>query len=156
MTVLVDGLGFEELGDGSDSAQKAAELNITGSVTAGAQISGLNVFAQGSGVFGRVSTTDGAVFSSVYGAVTPGSPGTFGVTIQAGRVGPLIAATGSILFPRAFTNRDYIVSVSAEGPFADGLGSLVPYVSSGITHATSGCTINAGSGYVYNWVAVGL
>ncbi len=34
MATLVDGLGNEELGDVSDTAQKTAQLNITGSVTA--------------------------------------------------------------------------------------------------------------------------
>ena len=156
MTTLVDGLGFEELGDASDSAEKPSQLNITGSVTSASQISGLNVFAAGSGTFGRIGNANGAIFSSIYGATTPGSPGTYGVTVQAGRAGPLITTTGSIIFPIAFTNRNYVVAISPESPTADGIGSTVPYISSGITHATSGCTINAGSGYVYNWIAVGL
>lgn len=105
---------------------------------------------------GRAGDSNGAIFSSIYGATTPGSPGTYGVKVQAGRAGPLIAATGSIVFPVLFTNRDYIVTLSPESPVADGLGSTVPYISSGISHATSGCTINAGSGFVYNWIAVGI
>ena len=120
---------------------------VTGSFT--------NIRTGGSIVAQRINDGNGAVFSAIYGATTPGSPGLYGPLVQAGRVGPLIAATGSIVFPIAFTTRDYVVTLTPESPVADGLGSTVPYVSSGITHATTGCTINAGSPYIYSWIAVG-
>ena len=106
---------------------------------------------------GSVFDTGGRIRSVMYGAgETIGSPGTFGAFIQAGRAGPLINTTGSIVFGQAFTNRDYIVTVSPEDPTVDGIGSIIPVVVSGITHATSGCTITAQSGARYNWTAVGI
>lgn len=141
--------------DGIPSTQTDSS-NFSGTNVLGVTGSFTNVTVGGSIVAGRINDANNAVFSVIYGGTTPGSAGTYGARVQAGRVGPLIAGTGSIVFPLAFTNRNYVVSLAAEGPVADGLGSTVPYISSGITHATSGCTINAGSGYVYNWVAVGI
>ena len=101
----------------------------------------------------RVST----IFSTAAGQVAVlGSAGTFGAIVQAGFTGPLLAATGSAVFGTAFTNRDYIVSVSPISPLNDGLGSTVPYTLSGISHATTGCTITGVSGTKYQWIAVGI
>ena len=100
---------------------------------------------------GRPGDNNGAIFTA-----SLGSPGGFGAMIQAGFTGPLLTTTGSAVFARAFTNRNYIVTVSPIDPLNDGLGSTVPYTLSGISHATSGCTITGVSGTTYQWVAVGI
>ena len=141
------GLTFDGIPSTRNDSSTFSGTNFQGATFSGATFIG--------SFTGRAGDSNGAIFSSIYGASTPGSPGTYGVIVQAGRVGPLIAATGSIVFPVAFTNRDYVVTCTPESPLADGLGSTVPSISSGITHATSGCTINAGSNFIYSWIAVG-
>lgn len=158
---LIDGLGFEEVNQSGLSTELVQTTSgvhtrlVATNVIGTTNVSGLDIFAAGSLLASRLTEPNGAVFSSVHGGVTPGSPGTFGAIVQAGRVGPLIAATGSIVFPIAFTNRNYVVTLSPESPIGDGVGSTVPYTLSGVSHATSGCTITAVSGTAYLWVAVG-
>ena len=110
-----------------------------------------DIRAAGSFIGQRLNEPNGAVFTA-----SLGSPGGFGAIVQAGFAGPLVNTTGSAVFARAFTNRDYIVTVSPITPLNDGLGSTVPYTLSGVSHATSGCTITGVSGTTYQWIAVGI
>ena len=177
MATLVDGLGGEELQDTSgfgDVGSKDVALWITGSITtqdtinaagtisgAGTMyilaLSGTNVFASDNVIGSGVSSAEGGIQSVNYGADAAGSPSVFGAFIQAGRAGPLIAATGSIVFGKAFTTDDYIITISPESPIVDGLGSIIPIVTSGnLLHSVSGCTFAAQSGGKYVWTAIGI
>lgn len=156
MTVLVDGLGFEELGDGSDSAQKTAQLNITGSVTAGAQISGLNVFAQGSGTFGRINNANGLIESIVRNS---GTTPTFGARIQFGSVVTGAEGFGSALFNTAFASTQYYwnAQIGSSSTFLTvDAGSWAVTVSGPAGKNISGVVFKGGPSAVYNWVAIGL
>ena len=143
------------LNDGLASLQ-----NFTSQVS-GAEIQGTSgLFTQLDGttlggtnitVIGSVTDADGRLRNTILG-----SAGTFGAFVQAGTTGPLLAGTGSAVFGRAFLTRNYIVTVSPIDPLNDGLGSTVPYTLSGITHATTGCTITGVSGTRYQWIAVGI
>ena len=69
----VDGLGYEEVGQ---LGSQVASLFLTGSIDAGAQISGLNVFATGSVQTGRLfaaSTISGAGLVNAANVVVAGS-----------------------------------------------------------------------------------
>lgn len=80
-----------------------------------------------------------------------GSPITYGAIVQAGTAGPLLAATGSIVFGRQFSSTGFIVTITPQVS-----GTLFPYVVSGTTtYTVSGITFGAQSGLAYNWVAVG-
>lgn len=74
MATLTDGLGFEELGDASDSAQKTSQLNITGSVVAGGIISAV-------GNISSASDISGAAF--VYGQDVVGTDSVSGLNMFA-------------------------------------------------------------------------
>src|SRR3990167_1961399 len=124
---------------------------IPSTQTDSSTFSGTNFLVGGSVTANRIGDANGAIFTA-----SLGSPGGFGAMVQAGFTGPLVNTTGSAVFARAFTNRDYIVTVSPITPLNDGLGSTVPYTLSGVSHATSGCTITGVSGTTYHWIAVGI
>lgn len=158
MATLVDGLGYDELGDSGDPGSKVTQLWITGSVVTqsdvnvAGNISGAGTLdIGGAAVVDSLNNDDGIVESNIIG-----SPAVYSSLVQAGFTGPLVAATGSAVFGKAFTNRGYVVTVSPATPVVDGIGSIVPQVTSGITHATTGCTIIGQSGASYHWIAVGL
>lgn len=154
MATIRDGLGFEELGDASDATAKAALINVTGSITAGQAISGLNVFAQGSGTFGRLTDANGALFP-----VNAGSPGAFGYSIQAGSAVTNSAGIGSVWFRRNFVNTQYFISLmpgstaAAEG-VQGVIGSMQPVISG--LKITSGLIFFGGPTQPYDYIAVGL
>lgn len=153
MATLVDGLGFEELGDAGDTGSKVAQLWITGSVTAEDQISGLNIFGTGS-----VTDGDGRVRASAIG-----SPGTFGVIMQAGSFLMPAGSLGSVAFKTDFAAADdyffqawprsglQIIDSVAAGSSA--------VVSSGTANSgrnTSGVNLIGGGGAVlYDYLAIG-
>jgi len=140
-----DGLGFEELGDSEDSAQKDAQLNITGSVTAGGQISGLNLFAAGSLVAGRLNDGNGALLP-----VSVGSPASFGAFAQAGSVSTAAGSGATLEFGQQFNTAVYYVQLTAA---ADNSG-VAPYVSGALN--VSGCEVVGEASTAYNYIAVGL
>ena len=111
--------------------------------------SGTNVLAV-TGSFTNVRGT----FTNLNGALASagiGSPITYGALVQAGVAGPLLAATGSIVFGRQFANATFVTVITPQVS-----GTLFPYVSSGTTtYTVSGITFGAQSGLAYNWVAVG-
>ena len=136
---MIDGLREGEL--------KAEQLDLTGSLFSLSQLSGLNLFAQGSGTFGRIGNANGAIFPA-----STGSPAVFGAFIQAGKAGPLLAATGSVVFGRQFTNQTFVVTVSPSES-----GTLPWSVSSGnTTYTISGITVNGQSGLSFHWMAAGV
>lgn len=97
----------------------------------------------------RVTTlvSTGAVQAGIVG-----SPATFGAFVQAGEGGPLLAATGSLVFGRAFTDSSYKLVVTAQES-----GTLHWKIASGTgTYSTSGATVAGQSGLKFNWVAVGI
>ena len=156
MTGLVDGLGFEELGDASDSAEKPSQLNITGSVTSASQISGLNVFSQGSGTFGRITNGDGALFPIVRNSGT--SP-TFGARVQVGSSLTGAEGFGSALFNTAFASTQYYwnAQIGSSSTFlAVDAGSWNVTISGPTGKNISGVVFKGGPSAVYNWVAIGL
>jgi len=64
-------------------------------------LSGLNVYAAGSGVLARVSNANGAIFSQIRGS---GTTGTYGAKIQFGSCITTSAGFGSAIFQEAFFN----------------------------------------------------
>jgi hypothetical protein len=141
---MLDGLRSQEL--------KEQQVDLTGSVFGFDSISGLNVFANGSLIANRINNANGALLPASVGNAAAGSPGLFGAFVQAGVTGQLLAATGSIIFGRAFSNGSFVVTVTPQVS-----GTLYPYVVSGTgTYSTSGITIGGQSGLAYNWIAVGL
>ena len=156
MTVLVDGLGGEELGDGVDNAQKASQLNITGSVTSASQISGLNVFAAGSVVTSRLATSQGAVFSPV---LNSGTSPTFGARINYGSTLTGAEGFGSAIFNTAFSNTQYYFSaqVGSTGGFLTvDAGSWAITISGPGGRLTSGVVFKGAPSSPYTWIAVGV
>ena len=156
MTVLRDGLGFEELGDAEDNASKPSQLNITGSVTSASQISGLNVFAQGSGTFGRITNADGTLFPIVRNSGT--SP-TFGARIQFGSTLTGAEGFGSAIFNTAFANTQYFFTaqVGSTGGFLSvDAGSWNITISGPGGRLTSGVVFKGAPSSPYTWVAIGL
>lgn len=149
MATLRDGLGFDELNDDSDTAQKTAQLNITGSVTAGAQVSGLNLFAAGSAMGGTVRDSLGRIRS----AVRSHAGSDYGLFVQAGSVATAAGSGGTIEFVESFASANYLLTLTPHN-FANGAGSVVPFVSG--TRNTSGCEVVGAASTVYNYVAVGL
>jgi len=128
---LVDGLGFEEVN------QSGLSTNLVQTV---------------SGVHTRTSSTtyvdnNGAIVSN-----SVGSPATYGALVQAGKAGPLLAATGSIVFGRQFADQTFVTTVTPSES-----GTLPWSVASGTTtYTVSGITVNGQSGLSFHWVAVGL
>lgn len=153
MASLRDGLGGEELAEsGLQAGGVSISPFIVGSLTATSFISGLNLYAVGSLVAGRLTDANGVLLPASVGATGAGSPGSFGAFVQAGVAGPLLAATGSIVFGRAFANSGFVVTITPQVS-----GTLYPFVSSGTTtYTVSGITFGAQSGLSYNWIAVGL
>jgi len=111
--------------------------------------SGTNFLVGGSVIAKRVNDSNGAIFSS-----NLGSPSTYGAFVQAGIAGPLLAATGSIVFGTNFSNQNFAITVTPIG------STVVPAsVQSGTTiYTVSGVTINGQSGTnaIYSWIAVGI
>lgn len=114
-------------------------VSTTGSLT--------NIILGGSIIAGRLNDGNGAIFSA-----DVGSPATFGAIVQAGTAGQLLAATGSIVFGRQFSNSSFIVTITPQTS-----GTLYPYIVSGTTTYTiSGVTYGGQSGLAYNWIAIGV
>lgn|SRR3990167_79064 len=91
--------------------------------------------------------TDGQLLSNGLG-----SPATYGAKIQAGTAGPLLGATGSIVFGTQFADTSFVVTITPQVS-----GTLYPYVASGTaTYSVSGITYGGQSGLAYNWIAVGV
>lgn len=181
MATLTDGLGFEELGDASDTGSKVSQIFITGSITTDSQVSGLNVYAtgsvvserilgtnvigtadisgldvygQGSGTFGRVTNADGALLP-----ISAGSPSVYGQTMQAGSTTTNAAGVGSVIFGRAFTDGNYRIflqpgSTAAAAGVQGVLGSMQPVISG--LKLDSGLAYYGGETQPYDYIAVGL
>lgn len=145
MAGLIDGLGYEELGDATgtgDTGSKVAALWVTGSVTSESQISGLNVFATGSVAGARINDSNGPIFS-----VSVGSPATYGLKIQAGSIVTAAGSGATIVFGTQFTNNQYKVAFGNVG------GSVVAFVSG--TTNVSGCAVVGAASQTYNYIAMG-
>ena len=179
MATLVDGLGFEELGDAGDPGSKVATLFLTGSITtqsdvnvagtiSGAgnsfatdvvgttSVSGLNVLAQASGTFGRVVDVSGAMFSISTGSSTLAP---HGVRIQVGSTETTAEGFGSCIFESHFANQGYFWAATL-GSSADTLttlaGSGLAVVSGTTPLNISGFIIKGAPASPYTWVAIGL
>ncbi len=156
MATLRDGLGGEEIaGSGLQAGATNLSPYFTGSVTSESQmqgtdligttsLSGLNVFATGSSLSGRITNVDGAVFPA-----TAGSPGKFGAIIQAGSSATAAGSGGFVALRQAFNNAEYFVTLT---PFSG--GSIAAFCS-GVFNATSGCNFVGGPSNRYGWMAVG-
>lgn len=130
------GLAF----DGIPSTQTDSS-NFSGTNVYATTISGVNY-----NITGSISDANGRVTSS-----STGSPATFGAFIQGGQGGPLLAATGSVVFGRLFSSSAYSLVISPN------ISGTLPWsVASGTgTYSTSGATVNGQSGLFFNWIAVG-
>ena len=109
------------------------------------QISGLNVYATGSGISARVEDTN-----SLLKSVSIASPGNFWALIQAGSVGTDAASGGFIALRQAFATADQYAVILT--PFSG--GSISAFVS-GVMNASSGCNIIGGPSNRYWWMAIG-
>jgi len=146
MASLRDGLGGEEV---QISGLQAGGTNIspywTGSITTESQISGLNVYANGSLVANRINDANGNILSN-----STGSPASYGIKIQVGTVATSAGSEGTIEFGTQFTNGNYIVTLTAG---SDNSGKA-PYVSG--ARNVSGCEIVGEASTTYNYIAAGL
>ena len=146
--MVVDGLGGEEINQ---------TVNVqTDYVNANISVSGLNVFAQGSGTFGRVTNADGPLFPIVRNSGT--SP-TFGARIQFGSVVTGAEGFGSALFNTAFASTQYYwnAQIGSSSTFLSvDAGSWNVTISGPAGRNISGVVFKGGPSTVYNWVAIGL
>jgi hypothetical protein len=103
------------------------------------------------GSFGTIRVTTLVATGQVTGGATVGSPSVNGAFVQAGEGGPLLAATGSLVFGRLFTDSSYKLVISPQ------ISGTLPWaVASGTgTYSTSGATVTGQSGLKFNWIAVG-
>lgn len=109
--------------------------------------SGTNFLVGGSLVANRINDSNGALFSA-----SVGSTAVYGAKVQAGTAGPLLAATGSIVFGTLFSNSNFVTVITPQVS-----GTLYPFIVSGTTtYSTSGITYGGQSGLSYNWIAVGV
>ena len=156
MATMVDGIGFEELGDVSDAGSKVAQIWITGSITTQS-----NLTAGGVGSVTGVFT--GSQIGDRLGTIRPvgidNATAIFGYRVQAGSVKTGDDASGLIHFKTNFANIHWFMTITPStltNPYlyqvTDGSG-LVPCIS-GIRN-DSGCWMYGGSQTVYDWIAVG-
>lgn len=140
---------------------RADQVDVAGSVVAAehvgtTQISGLNLFAQGSGLFGRVTNADGALFPIVRNS---GTTPTFGARIQFGSTLTGAEGFGSAIFNTQFANTQYYfgAQVGSTGGFLTvDAGSWVVTISGIAGRNVSGVTFKGAAAAPYTWFAVGL
>lgn len=137
MAGLIDGLGGEEV-DQTTNVKTAYVYATT-------EVSGLNVFAQGSGTFGRITNANGVLFPSIVG-----SPSVYGATIKAGTLATSAGSAGIIVFgtPYASTSWFAVLTAGSSG------GVNQAYVSG--ARNVSGAEVVGGASITYNYIAVGL
>lgn len=157
MATLRDGLGGEEL---AESGLQTGATNIspyfTGSITAesditsATQLSGLNIFAQGSVQAPVMRDTDGELNS----AIISQAANVYGMTIIAGSLLTGDSNVGVADFQAAdFANANYMFVATARQytiPGASGLN-----IGASGTRRASGLTVLGPSGTVFDWIAVG-
>lgn len=151
--VLIDGLGGEELGQ---PGSQVSSLFMTGSLTTDSQISGLDVFAQGSVIGGIINDADGAM-SSI--SIDSGTAGTFGPKIQIGSSLTGTEGFGSAIFNTQFANTNYYfnAAVGSTGGFLTvDAGSWVVTISGIAGRNVSGVTFKGAAAAPYTWIAIGL
>lgn len=151
MTTLVDGLGFEELGDAGDTGSKPSQLWITGSIVSQSDIqAGGNISGTGSVVGGIIHTANGALNSSIISQAA----NVFGMTVVAGSLLTDDGGVGVADFQAAdFANANYMFVATARDftlPASGGINLL----ASG-TRRASGLSVLGPSGTVFDWIAVG-
>ena len=140
MAGLVDGLGYEELGQ---VGSQVANLWLTGSIVAESKISGAQVFSAGSVRGKLIGDSDGKLRSSCIG-----SPSSFGKLVQGGNATLGAGSDVWIVFGTAFSSTPEIT-----------FGNLT---QAGNIWAVAG-SLNAGSAYVqgdnasdkFSWIAIG-
>jgi len=158
MTGLIDGLGFEEVNQSGLSTSLIQSVSgvhtrtIADNVIGLVDVSGLNMFAQGSVAAGKVETADGALTSI-------NNTDGFGARIETGSCATTATGFGSAVFQANFTDARYFWSATASsgGTFlAVNAGSVVPMVSGVLGLNISGFTFKAAPSTPYSWVAIGL
>lgn len=162
MPNLRDGLGFEEVNQSglttnlvqtvSGVHTRALASNVIGTT----DVSGLNLFAQGSGVFGRINDGNGALFPIVRNSGT--SP-TFGARIQFGSSITGAEGFGSAIFNTQFANSQYFWSAQAGstgGFLTVDAGSWVVTISGANGRNVSGVIFKGAPSTPYTWFAVGV
>ncbi|MCH7568494.1 MAG: hypothetical protein IIA87_03660 [Nanoarchaeota archaeon] len=163
MAGMVDGLGGEEVNQdvnvqtGSIITQgpiSGAGTIFGADIVGTTSISGLNLFATGSGTFGRIRNADGALLP-----ISEGSPAMYGLTMQVGTVTTDSNGIGDINLGLTFANATWSLSLTpgSTAVVAGNLtviGSMIPVVSG--LKVTSGTVFYGGDTQPYDYFAVGL
>lgn len=162
MPQLTDGLGFEEVNQSGLSTNLVQTVSgihtrVVGTNVVGTtDISGLNLFAQGSGLFGRVTNADGALFPIVRNS---GTTGVFGARIQFGSSITGAEGFGSAIFNTQFANTQYFFTAQAGstgGFLSVDAGSWNITISGPAGRNASGVTFKGAPSTPYSWIAVGV
>ena len=159
---MIDGLGFEEANQSGLSTNLVQTVSgihtrmLATNVIGTTNLSGLNIQAQGSGLFGRITNADGAVFPIVTGSATSA---VFGPRIQIGSTLTGAEGFGSAIFNTAFANTNYFFTaqVGSTGGFLSvDAGSWAVTISGPGGRLTSGVVFKGAPSSPYTWVAIGL
>lgn len=153
---MIDGLGFEEVEQSGLSTQLVQSVSgihtrVVGTNVIGiTDLSGLNIFAQGSVVGGVLNDADGAIKSVFQSQAAD----VFGMTVLAGSITTGDAQTAVVEFANgSFANGNYHFVMSPR-QFTIPAVSGINWMSSG-TRRASGLTVLGPSGTTFDWIAVG-
>jgi len=142
---LVDGLGFEEVNQSGLSTNLVQTVSGVHTRTSSTNYVGTDVNVTGSLVGGRINDGNGALFSA-----STGSPASYGVKVQAGKVATTAGSTVTIKFGTQFANTNWKAVVTA-GSVNGAAGAYI----SGARNVSGALLIGAAS-TTYDYVAVGL
>ena len=153
MAGTVDGLGFEEVDQAVTSTAIISGTNIYGATSiSGASIRGGNISTAGS-----VTDSNGMLQS-----VSLGSPGGFGVIVQAGSFVTTAGSTAAVAFRRNFSTADgYVFYAWPQSGLVTAImaniGSL-NVMNSGTANKgknTSGVNVVGAASFTYDYFAIG-
>lgn len=155
---MIDGLGFEEVNQSGLSTNLVQTVSgvhtrvVGANVIGTTDVSGLNIFATGSLVAGRLNNANGALLPAR-------AQGGFGARIETGSCTTTSAGFGSAIFNAAFTNTQYFFTAqpgsTSIGAWEERISGLV--VISGPAGRGVGSVIFWGAASTpYTWVAIGL
>ena len=153
MTTLVDGLGYEELGDSGDTGSKVSQLWLTGSVTSQSNLQAAGNISGATNIYGQNVYNESGALTTVFlesGAYTRATQA-YGGKIKVGNLTTSAASGATIVFVDPFAAGSYAIFFSPAAVSAD---PAVPAFTSGALRA-SGCAVIGAASISYNWLAVG-
>lgn len=161
---LTDGLGFEEVNQSGLSTNLSQAVSgvytrsIGTNVIGTTDISGLDVFATGSVIGGRINDGNGALFSA--SAHNSGTTVTaYGAKIYVGSCSTTSAGFGSAIFPAQFSDTQYFFTAQAGSTSVidtdESVSGLIA-ISGANGRNVSGVTFWGAASTPYTWVAIGL